>query len=181
MMITATPLAGVYMIDIEPLADERGFFARTLCEQEFSDAGLQGRFIQHSVSWNPHAGTLRGLHFQAAPHAECKLVRVTRGAVFDVVVDMRPQSPDFGKWHAVELSAYNHRQLYLPAGIAHGFQTLLPETEVLYAMDSAYHRASARGVRWNDPALAIDWPACEDRLISQQDRCWPDLLQDDRL
>ena len=175
MIFTPTPLPGVFMIDIEAHGDERGFFARTVCEQAFSDAGLQGRFVQQSVSWNPAAGTLRGLHFQAPPHAEHKLVRVTRGTIFDVVVDLRPTSPASGRWHAVELSASNHRQLYIPPGVAHGFQTLLADTEVFYEMSTPYHGAAARGLRWDDPVLQIEWPACRERRISQQDRCWPDM------
>lgn len=175
MIFHPTSLAGVFLIEIEARNDERGFFARTVCEQTFIDAGLQGRFVQQSVSWNRHAGTLRGMHFQAAPYAEHKLVRVTRGAIYDVVLDVRRDSPDFGRWLAVELSAENHRQLYIPPGIAHGFQTLLPETEVHYQMSTPYHGPAARGIRWDDTLAGIDWPACQDRRISLQDRSWPDL------
>lgn len=166
-------LHGVFVIDIEAHRDERGFFARTFCEDEFAAHGLPTRFAQHSVSWNAQAGTLRGMHFQAAPHAEHKLVRVTRGAIFDVLVDLRREG--FGRWCAIELSADNHRQLYIPPGVAHGFQTLAPDTEVAYAMDAPFHAPSSRGLHWDDPALAIDWPPCANRIISERDRGLPPL------
>lgn len=172
MKFIALPLPGVFAIDIEAHSDERGFFARTICEEQFVAHGLVPRFVQHSVSWNLRAGTLRGLHFQA-PNAEHKLVRVTRGAVFDVVVDLRRNSVSYGRWHALELSADNHRQLYIPPGIAHGFQTLLPDTEVAYAMSVPFCAEAARGLRWDDPALAIAWPACAERIISARDRDLP--------
>lgn len=175
MIFHPTALAGVFLIDIEARSDERGLFARTVCKDEFARHGLVADFVQQSVSWNPHAGTLRGMHFQAAPHAEHKLVRVTRGAIHDVVVDVRRDSPGFGRWLAVELSASNRRQLYIPPGIAHGFQTLLPDTEVFYEMSTAYHGPAACGIRWNDTLVGMDWPASEDRRISLQDRSWPDL------
>jgi dTDP-4-dehydrorhamnose 3,5-epimerase len=170
---TPTPLPGAFVIEIEPREDERGFFARTVCEEEFARHGLNGRFVQHSVSWNPRAGTLRGMHYQAAPHEEEKLVRVTRGAVFDVIVDLRRNSPAYGRWFGVELTATNHRQLTIPRGVAHGFQTLLPETEMFYAMTVPFHADAARGLRWDDPALAIVWPNCGNRLISDRDRALP--------
>lgn len=169
----ATPLSGAYVIDLDRHEDERGFFARTICTEEFAAHGLNGQFVQHSVSWNPHAGTLRGMHFQAAPHEEEKLVRVTRGAIFDVILDLRRDSPTFGRWHGVELSADNHRQLYIPRGIAHGFQTLQRDTEVLYAMTVPFHAASACGLRWDDPVIGIAWPACNERIISEKDRSLP--------
>lgn len=173
MIFTSTGLPGVYLIDIEPRSDERGFFARTVCSEEFAAHGLASHFVQQSVSWNPHQGTLRGMHYQAAPHGEHKLVRVTRGAIYDVVVDLRADSPACGRWYAAELSADNRRQLYLPPGVAHGFQTLQPDSEVLYAMSVPYHAASARGLRWDDPTVAISWPACAARLISAQDQALP--------
>lgn len=173
MIFSATALPGVHLIDIEPRGDERGFFARTVCREEFAAHGLQADFVQQSVSWNPQAGTLRGLHYQAAPHAEHKLVRVTRGAIFDVVVDLRADSPARGQWFAVELSAGNRRQLYIPPGVAHGFQTLLPDSEVFYEMSVPYHAGAARGLRWDDPTVGIRWPACAARLISAQDQALP--------
>jgi dTDP-4-dehydrorhamnose 3,5-epimerase len=180
LKFTATALPGAFVIDLDRHEDERGFFARTICAEEFARHGLNGQFVQHSVSWNPRVGTLRGMHFQAAPHEEEKLVRVTRGAIFDVILDLRRDSPTFGRWHGVELSADNHRQLYIPRGVAHGFQTLQPDTEVLYAMTIPFHGASARGLRWDDPQLGINWPACtahEGRLISDKDRNLPTLAE----
>jgi dTDP-4-dehydrorhamnose 3,5-epimerase len=173
---SAQPIDGVFAIDIDAHSDERGFFARTICAEQFAAHGLVTGFVQHSVSCNPRAGTLRGLHFQA-PQAEHKLVRVTRGAVFDVVVDLRRDSASYGRWHALELTADNHRQLYIPPGVAHGFQTLLPDTEVAYAMSAPFCAAAARGLRWDDPALAIAWPAAPDRIVSARDRDLP-LLDD---
>lgn len=169
MKFTATPLPGAFVIDLDRHEDERGFFARTICAEEFAQQGLNGHFVQHSVSWNPRTGTLRGMHFQVAPHEEEKLVRVTRGAIFDVILDLRRDSPTFGRWHGVELSADNYRQLYIPRGVAHGFQTLQAESEVLYAMSVPFHASSARGLRWDDAEVAIAWPACEKRIISEKD------------
>ena len=171
---TATPLDGAYVIDIEPHADERGFFARTVCVDEMAASGLNGQFVQQSVSWNPHKGTLRGLHYQADPHAEEKLVRVTRGAVFDVIVDIRRSSPTFGQHFSIELSADHHNALYVPKGFAHGFQTLSGDTEVLYEMTVKFVPGSARGIRWDDADLGIDWPRTE-RLISGRDLTLPSL------
>lgn len=173
MKFVPTPLPGAFLIDIEPYEDERGFFARTICAEEFACHGLDPHFVQHSVSWNPHAGTLRGLHYQAAPYGEEKLVRVTCGAVFDVIVDLRRDSPAFGRWFGVELSADDHRQLYIPRGVAHGFQTLRPGTEVYYAMTVPFQPDAAHGLRWDDPSLKIDWPDCEGRLISDKDWSLP--------
>lgn len=173
MQLHATPLAGAYLIDITPVEDERGLFARTVCAETFARHGLVSQFVQQSVSWNPHQGTLRGLHFQAASHRETKLVRVTRGANFHVIADLRPASGTRGQVFAATLSAANRRQLYIPAGMAHGFQSLEPNTEVLYQMDTPYHGPSARGLRWDDPVLAIAWPPCPARRISAQDLAWP--------
>lgn len=177
MRFTPTPIAGAMLIDIEPFADERGFFARSLCIEEFACHGLDGCMVQQSVSWNPRRGTLRGLHYQAAPHVEDKLVRVTRGAIFDVVVDLRGESSTCGQWFGVELSADNRRQLYVPKGLAHGFQTTADDTEVLYQMTVPFHTAAPRGIRWDDTQLAIKWPLPElarvaDRM-SDKDRALP--------
>ena len=173
MKFSATPLPGAFVLDLEPYEDERGFFARTVCVDEFAAHGLNAHFIQQSISWNPHAGTLRGMHYQSAPHEEEKLVRVTRGAVFDVMVDLRRDSPMFGSWYGVELSAENRREVYIPRGVAHGFQTLLPNTEVLYEMTQRFQAQAARGLRWDDAALGIAWPQCGDRIISERDRNHP--------
>jgi dTDP-4-dehydrorhamnose 3,5-epimerase len=169
-----TAVAGVWIVDPEPHTDERGFFARTWCAREFAERGLSARFVQASVSHNPRRGTLRGLHYQAAPHAEAKLVRCTRGAVYDVALDLRPGSPTYRRHVAVVLDARSHRALYIPEGCAHGFQTLEDDTDVLYQMSAFHAPEAARGVRWDDPAFAIPWPAAE-RLISARDRAYPDF------
>jgi dTDP-4-dehydrorhamnose 3,5-epimerase len=164
-----TPVAGAWLVEIEPLADERGFFARSFCAQDFAAHGLSPSFAQWSISHNTSAGTLRGLHYQAQPHAEAKLVRCTRGAIYDVVLDLRRGTPGFGRWHAVELSAQNRCALYVPEGCAHGFQTLLDDSEVSYSISTPFVAAAARGVRWNDPAFGIIWPLPVG-MISARDR-----------
>lgn len=175
MIFTPTALSGVWLIDIEPLEDERGLFARTACAEQFAAHGLNAQFVQQSVSWNPQAGTLRGLHYQTAPHAEDKLIRVTRGRLFDVAVDLRRDSPDFGRWIGVELSADNRRQIYIPKGCAHGFLTRAPDTEILYQMTTPYVPGSVAGLRWDDPQLAIAWPLDRPPLIGERDRQLPGL------
>lgn len=174
MIFTETALAGAWLVEVEPHRDERGFFARTFDEAEFARRGLRDRFPQCSVSFNARAGTLRGMHFQAAPHEEAKLVRCTAGAVFDVIVDLRPGSATRGRWVGVELSAANRRALYVPEGFAHGFQTLADDTEVFYQVSAAFHPESARGVRWDDPAFGVGWPAAERRILSERDRGYAD-------
>jgi dTDP-4-dehydrorhamnose 3,5-epimerase len=174
---TPTPLPGAFIIDIEPIEDDRGFFARTVCAEQFARHGLNARFVQQSVSRNPRVGTLRGMHYQAAPNEEDKLVRVTSGAAFDVIVDLRRDSPAFGRWFGVELSADNYRQLYIPRGVAHGFQTTLPETEILYEMTVPFEPGRARGLRWDDPAVGIAWPECSNRTMSIKDRALPLLRE----
>jgi dTDP-4-dehydrorhamnose 3,5-epimerase len=158
MIITAVPIGGAYVIDIDPREDDRGFFARLFCEQELAAHDLDTRVSQCNVAWNRLRGTLRGMHYQAAPHEETKHVRCTRGAIWDVILDVRAGSPTFGRWHAVELTAANHRTLYVPRGIAHGYLTLTDDAEVSYLVSEAYAPQAARGIRWNDPAFAIDWP-----------------------
>jgi dTDP-4-dehydrorhamnose 3,5-epimerase len=168
-----TRLAGVYRVSAEPHTDERGAFARLHCPDEFAAAGLAFAPAQTSISCNPHAGTLRGLHFQAAPHAERKLVRVTRGRVFDVAVDLRPESPTHRQWVAAELSADNLLALYIPEGVAHGFLTLEAHTDVLYQIAPTYQPGHDAGVRWDDPAFGIAWPQ-PPQLISERDASYPD-------
>jgi dTDP-4-dehydrorhamnose 3,5-epimerase len=158
MKFTATPLAGAHLVDMERLADERGFFARSFSTEEFSRHGLSAALQQCSVSFNGVRGTLRGMHYQADPDAEHKLVRCTAGAIFDVIVDLRPGSPSLHAWYGVELSADNRRALYIPPGCAHGFLTLTDAAEVFYMISAPYAPQSARGVRWNDPAFGIAWP-----------------------
>lgn len=175
MVFTETKLKSAFVIDLERKEDERGFFARTFCVDEFQARGLNARLVQCSISFNPERGTLRGMHWQDPPHAECKLVRVTHGAIFDVVIDLRPNSATFKQHFALQLSAENHRQLYVPEGFAHGFQTLEDNTEVFYQMSAAYAPPLGRGVRWNDPAFGIDWPPAERRIISERDAGYPDF------
>jgi dTDP-4-dehydrorhamnose 3,5-epimerase len=170
----AAGLAGVYIVELDRLEDERGFFARTFCRDEFAAHGLQSNFVQCNLSFNARKGTLRGLHYQAKPHEEAKLVRCTRGALFDVVVDIRTGSPTYRKWISAELTADNGRMLYVPEGYAHGFQTIADDTEIFYQMGEAHHSASSRGMRWNDSALAIRWPLANP-IVSARDAGYPDL------
>jgi len=172
MRFTPTSLSGVWLIDLEPRTDERGWFSRTWCEREFAAHQLNVRWPQGNLTRNLHAGTIRGLHWQTEPHPEIKLIRCSAGAIWDVAVDVRPGSPTFGRWAAWELSAENLRQLYLPAGIAHGYQTLSDDAEVSYLMSEFYHPELARGCRWDDPDLAISWPRPVS-VISDRDRTLP--------
>ena len=175
MRFVTTSLTGVFVIEPELRADERGFFARTWCRDEFVGQGLATNWVQCNVSFNHQAGTLRGMHWQAAPFEEIKLVRCTRGAAYDVVLDMRPESATFRKWVGVEITAENHRAVYIPAGCAHGFQTLTDATELFYYMSEFYHPETARGVRWDDPAFGIVWPTCDARIIAARDIAFPDF------
>ncbi|CAN1209687.1 dTDP-4-dehydrorhamnose 3,5-epimerase [Tumidithrix helvetica PCC 7403] len=170
MKFMETKLKGAYVIDIEPIEDERGFFARSWCQHEFTERGLNPNLVQCNISFNLKKGTLRGMHYQVKPHEEAKLVRCTRGVIYDVIVDIRPESATFKEWIAVELSAENHKMLYIPEGFAHGFQTLEDNTEVSYQMSDFYHSESARGFRWDDLAFTIDWSVTEDLIISLKDR-----------
>lgn len=174
MIFAKTSIAGVYRISPERIEDVRGFFARTWCEREFAAHGLAARLSQCSISYSRKKGTLRGLHYQAAPHGETKLVRCTAGAIYDVAVDLRPESPTFRDHVAVELSAANRAMLYIPEGLAHGFQTLVDDTEVFYQMSEAYVAASARGVRYDDPAFAIAWPIA-DPIVIERDATYRDF------
>jgi dTDP-4-dehydrorhamnose 3,5-epimerase len=174
MIFTPTHLEGAYLIDIEPHGDERGFLARTFCEREFAEHGAPMRIVQSSTIQSPRRNTLRGLHFQEAPHREIKLVRCTRGSIFLVMVDLRPDSATPGGWLGVELTARNERLAYVPEGFAQGYQTLEDDSEVLYQMSHEYVPEAARGVRWNDPTFGIEWPAADERIISERDQAWPD-------
>jgi dTDP-4-dehydrorhamnose 3,5-epimerase len=175
MIFTPTAIPGAFVIDIEPRRDSRGFFARVQCVDEFAEHHLSFCPVQASVSWNVRRGTLRGLHYQAGASAERKLVRCTMGALFDVLLDVRPQSPAYGRWIGIELSAESRRSLFIPEGVANGFQTLVDGTEVHYQMSTRYTPEAARGVRWNDPALGIQWPLPEIAFLSDADRELPDL------
>jgi dTDP-4-dehydrorhamnose 3,5-epimerase len=176
MIFTKIPLQGnASLIDIEPYEDFRGKFARTVCYDDFALNGLNANFVQQSTSFNPKVGTLRGMHWQVEPFAEEKLVRATRGAIFDVIVDIRPASNTFKKWFSVELSAENRRQIYVPKGFAHGFQTLLPDTEILYEMTTRHELKFSMGFLWNDPSINILWPVVEERLIGIRDSSYPNF------
>jgi dTDP-4-dehydrorhamnose 3,5-epimerase len=174
MQFKQTNLSGAYLIEIERHADERGFFARTFCKKELSALSLETIVEQCSTSFNSRRGTLRGMHFQVAPHEEVKLVRCTRGSIFDVIIDLRPDSPTVGQHFAATLSPDNGKQLYIPRGFAHGFLTLEDNTEVFYQISNAYAPQAGRGVRWNDPAFSVPWPA-EVLVISERDRAYPDF------
>ena len=174
MIFTETKLRGAFIVDVERFEDMRGFFARCWSQSEFAVQGLNSKLAETNLSFNRKEGTLRGMHFQIAPNAQIKLVRCTAGSIYDVIVDLRPDSTTFKQWTTVELTAANHRQLYIPEGFAHGFQTMTHETEVFYQMSTPYVSESARGVRWNDPAFGIDWPPAE-RTIIARDQTYPDF------
>lgn len=174
MIFRETELSGAYVIDLEPHNDERGFFARAWCQREFRAHGLNPRLAQCNVSYTAAQGTLRGMHYQVPPHEEAKLVRCTRGRVYDVIVDIRPESPTFKEHFGIELNDENRTMLYVPEGFAHGFLTLADDTEVFYQVSAFYTPGAARGVRWNDPAFDIEWPAPV-RQIKKRDRTYPDF------
>ena len=173
MVFLPTQLAGVTLIEPEPVSDGRGLFARTWCQRDFESQGLTAKLAQCSVSFNARRATLRGMHFQAEPHAEAKLVRVTRGAIYDVALDLRPDSSTYLQWFAAELSSDNRHMLYIPEGYAHGFQTLTDDAEVFYQISEFYEPDAGRGVRWNDPAFDIGWPL-GNPILSDRDRNYPD-------
>lgn len=176
MRYRESPLTGCWVIEAEPIFDERGSFARSFDADEFRAHGLETAVAQANLSQNRLRGTVRGLHYQAEPHSESKLVRCLRGAIFDVALDLRPGSPSHGRWYAQELTADNGRSLYIPAGMAHGFQTLTDDSEVLYLMGHRYVAEAGRGVRWDDPAFGIQWPEAPPggRTISEKDLAYPD-------
>lgn len=167
-------IVGAYAIDLELQVDARGSFARSFCKDEFEAHGLPGDWVQMSVSRNTRAGTLRGMHFQRAPHGEAKLVRVTRGAILDVLLDLRPGVSSYRTWRALQLSAENGRSVYIPPGVAHGFLTLMDDTDVLYAMDTRFVPGAAAGVRWNDRAFGISWPLSGEPILSERDAAYAD-------
>jgi len=174
MRFIETKLKGAYIIEPEPIEDERGFFARTFCAREFEAHGLNPCVAQCNISYNKKKGTLRGMHYQVAPHAEAKLVRCIRGAIYDVMVDLRTESPTFKQWASVELTFDNQHMLYIPENFMHGFQTLTDGTEVFYQMSESYHPEYARGARWNDPAFDIRW-LFNKPIISEKDSQYPDF------
>ena len=174
MKFEPTLLQGAYVIELEPMTDERGFFARSFCQREFAQQGLNKTFVQANVAASSDSGILRGLHFQISPHAEVKLIRCTRGAIFDVIVDLRPDSPTYCKWDSFRLTADNYKTLYVPEHFAHGYQALEPNSEVTYMVSEFYEPAYERGVRWDDPSFGIKWPI-PNPILSPKDRDRPDF------
>lgn len=171
-----TKLKGGYVIEPEKFEDHRGFFARSFSQEEFARHGLRSQFVESGISFNSRKYTVRGMHWQVPPHAQAKLVRCTRGAIFDVMIDLRPDSPTYKQWIGEELTAENRRMLYIPEGFAHGYQSLADDTEMFYFVSGAYAPASERGVRWNDPAFAITWPETERIIMNERDRTFPDVV-----
>jgi len=174
MQFHPTILRDVWTILLEPARDDRGFFARTFCAEEFAAHGLETNYPQHSISFSVHSGTVRGMHYQREPHSEAKLVRCVKGAIWDVIIDIRPESPTYRQWQGFELSSMNGRQLYIPKGFAHGFQTLSNDVEVNYLISEPYAPDSATGIRYDDPALGINWPLAITE-ISEKDLNWPNF------
>jgi dTDP-4-dehydrorhamnose 3,5-epimerase len=175
MIFNETALKGAFILEPERFEDERGFFARTWSEREFAERGLESHVVESNLSFNQRQGTVRGMHYQTEPYSQVKIVGSPRGAIYDVIIDLRPKSPTFKRWMSVELSAANGLMLYVPAGCAHGFQTLIDDTDVAYQMFAPYAPEYARGVRWNDPAFAISWPRTDGIFINQRDRDYPDF------
>lgn len=171
MIFKETKLRGAYIIEIEPIEDERGFFARSWCKNEFEKYGLNSNLVQCNISFNKKRGTLRGMHYQVSPYEEEKLVRCTRGAIYDVIIDLRPKSETYKQWVSVDITNENRKMLYIPKGFAHGFQTLEDNTEVFYQMSEFYHCECARGVRWDDKEIGVKW-ALEEKIISEKDKSY---------
>ncbi len=172
MLFTETKLKGAYVIELEKKADGRGFFARAFCQKEFQEHNLPSQFVQCNLSWNKRKGTLRGMHRQVAPHEEAKLIRCTRGSIYDVMLDLRPDSPTFGQWLGFELTSRNHTSLLVPGGFAVGYQTLQDDSEVVYLVSQFYTPGAEEGIRYNDPAFGIKWPG-KVTVISEKDKSWP--------
>lgn len=176
MVFTETKLRGAYIIEIERMEDKRGFLARCFCANEFSKHGLKTRIVQSNISSNKKAGTLRGMHYQAKPYEEAKLVSCIRGSIYDVIIDLRPGTSTYCQWFSVELSAENGVMLYIPEGFAHGFQTMEDNSTVFYQMYEFYHPDNASGLRWDDPLFVVQWPEMTDRIISIRDKNYPDYV-----
>jgi dTDP-4-dehydrorhamnose 3,5-epimerase len=174
MIFSETKLSGVYVVDPKRFEDERGFFAPSFWAREFAARGLASAFVENNISYSLKRGTLRGMHYQAAPHGQAKLVRCTRGSVYDVAVDLRPDSPTYRQWVGVELTAENRRMIYIPGDCGHGFQTLEDDSEVFYMVSNPYDPASGRGFRWNDPAFGVEWPEAAEPILIERDRNYPD-------
>lgn len=175
MKFLETGIEGAFILEPEQREDERGMFARTWCQRECAAKGIQVTFVQFNVSRTRNKGTIRGLHYQIAPHAEAKLIRCIRGGLYDVIVDVRPGSPTYTKWVGVELSEHEVKSLWVPEGVAHGFQTLMDDTEVFYPVSAFFAPESERGIRWNDPVFNITWPLSSFPIVSNKDQHWPDF------
>lgn len=174
MLFTETKLKGAFTLELKKIEDERGFFARSYCQKEMEEHGLTAQVVQTNVSFNPKKATLRGMHYQVAPYEESKLVRCTRGAIFDVIIDLRPASPTYKQWFGAELTADNYKMMFVPEGFAHGYLTLEDDTEVTYQVSQFYAPGAEQGIRWNDSAFNIEWPV-EPELISEKDKAHPDF------
>lgn len=173
MIFRETKLKGAFIIEVEKREDDRGFFARAWCKKEFDEHGLTASMVQSNIAFSKRKGTLRGLHYQGAPYGEVKVVRCTKGSLYDVMVDLRPGSSTYRQWVGVELTSSNHKMMYVPEGFAHGYQTLEDNTEVMYQVSQFYFPAFERGIRYDDPGVGIDWPLI-DKIISDKDKGWPD-------
>ena len=176
MIFVETEFKGAFVVELEPRSDERGFFARTWCQREYQEHGLATNIVQSNLSFSRKAGTLRGMHYQVAPYEETKLIRCTKGAIYDVIIDLRPISSTYMQWSAFELTEENYRMLYVPKGFANGFQTLIDDVELFYHVSQFYSPESERGVRWNDPHFGVKWPDVPVRTMSEKDRNWPDYV-----
>ena len=174
MIFEETNLKGAFVIRIEKRADERGFFARAWCKKEFEAHGLSLQFVQSNLAASRHKNTMRGMHYQSAPFQEAKLIRCTKGAVYDVIIDLRPDSATYEGWFGIELNMDSHKMLYVPENFAHGYQTLVDDSEVYYQVSAFYSPEHEKGIRWNDPAFDIKWPVTKDLVISEKDKNWPD-------
>ena len=172
MIFKETRLQGAFTVEMEPIGDNRGFFARAWCQREFQARGLISCFVQNNITVSPKQGTLRGLHYQVAPHEEVKLVRCTQGAIYDVIIDLRPESPTYLEWLGTELTARNRKMIYIPGGFAHGYQILMDNTEVFYQVGQFYAPEYERGIRWDDPTFAIEWPITPPVALSEKDKSW---------
>jgi dTDP-4-dehydrorhamnose 3,5-epimerase len=175
MILTETALAGAFVIDLEPIEDARGFFARAWDRNVLAGRSLETQIVQCNISFNKHRGTLRGMHFQRAPHEEVKVIKCTRGTLYDVIIDLRPRSSTYKEWLGVELSSQNRRALYVPRGFGHGFQTLEHDTETFYMVSDFFMPDAEGGVRWDDPAFGIEWPLGAPTEISEKDASWQDF------
>ncbi len=175
MIFEETRLPGAYIIQLEPIRDNRGFFSRVFCQREFEALDLTTEFVQANMTYSMEKGTLRGLHYQIRPHKEVKLVHCPQGAIYDVILDMRPDSPTYLEWVSVELTAENRKMLYIPGEFAHGYQTLADDTEVFYQVAQFYAPDFERGIRWDDPTFQIEWPETSRPILSEKDKAWPDF------